>query len=229
MSGGLGRDGGMAEYMVAPARCVVPLSSIDPADAALFTDAGLTSYHAVKLVLPRLQPGTTAVVIGVGGLGHLAVEFLRELTGAKIIGVDRSEAALQLAADRGADLCLPSDDTTAGKIMEATNGRGATAVLEMVGIDATLKMAVQCLRQRGRVVMVGIGGGSYPLSYTSINAGASMISSVGGSMAEMAEVIVLAEAERLKPHTTKFALDEAPTVLKKLKKGKISGRAVLIP
>jgi propanol-preferring alcohol dehydrogenase len=229
MSGGLGRDGGMAEYMVAPARCVVPLSSIDPADAAPFTDAGLTSYHAVKQVLPMLQPDTTAVVIGVGGLGHLAVEFLRELTGAQIIGVDRSKAALKLAADRGADLCLPSDETTIERIMDATDGRGATAILEMVGIDATLKMAVQCLRHRGCVVMVGIGGGSYPLSYTSINAGASMVSSVGGSMSELAEVIALAEAGRLKAHTTKFDLDEAPEVLKKLKQGEISGRAVLIP
>jgi propanol-preferring alcohol dehydrogenase len=229
LSGGLGRDGGMAEYLVAPTRCVVPLSSINPADAAPFTDAGLTSYHAVKQVLPMLQPGSAAVVIGVGGLGHLAVEFLHQLTGAKVIAVDRSEAALKLAADRGADLCLPSDDTTVAQIMDATAGRGATAVLEMVGVDATLAMAVKCLRPRGRVVMVGIGGGSYPLSYTSINSGASIMSSVGGSMAELAEVIALAEAGRLKAHTTKFKLDEATEVFHKLHDGKISGRAVLIP
>ncbi len=228
-SGGLGRDGGMAEYMVAPERCVVPLSLLDPADAAPFTDAGLTSYHAVKLVLPVLSPGTTAVVIGVGGLGHLAIEFLRELTGAKVIAVDRSEMALQLAAERGADLCLPSDDTTVPQIMDATGGRGATAVLEMVGIDATLDMAVKCLRTRGRVVMVGIGGGSYRLGYTTISPGGSVMSSVGGSMAELSEVIALAEAGRLKPHVTKFALEDAPTVLQALKESKIRGRAVLIP
>ena len=164
MSGGLGLNGGMAEYMVAPARCVVPVPSMDPADAAPLTDAGLTSYHAVKKVLPILVPGTTAVVIGVGGLGHLAVEFLRELTGARIIAVDRSEAALKLGAERGANLCLPSDDMTVAQIMDATDGKGATAVFEMVGVDATLAMAVQCIRHMGQVVMVGIGGGSYPLS-----------------------------------------------------------------
>lgn len=120
--------------MVAPSHCLVPLDSLDPADAAPFTDAGLTSYHAVKQVAPFLRPGTAAVVIGIGGLGHLAVEFLRELTAAKIIAVDRDEAALELAADRGADLCLPSDKTTVQRVMEATNGLGAMAVLDVVGI-----------------------------------------------------------------------------------------------
>lgn len=228
-SGGFGVDGGMAEYMVAPTHCVVPLDSLDPADAAPFTDAGLTSYHGVKQVLPLLQPGTTVVVIGVGGLGHLAVGLLHELSGAQLIAVDRSEDALALAAERGADLCLPSDETTVDEIKKATGGLGATAVLEVVGIDATLRMAVGCLRRMGRVVMLGIGGGSYPLGYTSIPAGASMMATLGGSTAELAEVVALAEAGRLKAHTTRFPLDEAPTVFEKLENGEITGRAVLIP
>jgi len=228
-SGGLGRDGGMAEYLVAPTRCIVSVPSIDPADAAPFTDAGLTSYHAVKQVLPALQPGTTAVVIGVGGLGHLAVGFLRALTGAKIIAVDRDEGALKLAADRGSDLCLRSDETTVAKIRDATSGLGATAVLEMVGINATLAMAVNCLRRRGCIAMVGIGGGSYPLGYANIPPGCSMLTTLGGSMAELAEVVALAESGRLKPHTTKYKLDQAAEVFQKLHEGKISGRAVLIP
>jgi len=228
-SGGMGRDGGMAEYLVAPARCVVPLRSIDPADAAPFTDAGLTSYHAVGQVLPLLRPGTAVVVIGVGGLGHLAIEFLRELSGAKIIAVDRSKSALELAAERGADLCLPSDDSTVQQVLDATDGLGAMAVLDVVGIDATLAMAVKCLRRMGRVVMVGIGGGTYPVSSASIIPGGSMMAILGGSMGELEEVVALAEAGRLKPHTTKFRLDEAPAVFKKLHDQEISGRAVLVP
>ena len=228
-AGGFGRDGGMAEYLVAPTRCVVPLRSIDPADAAPFTDAGLSSYHAVKQVLPLLQPGTAAVVIGVGGLGHLAVGFLRELTGARIIAVDRDERALQLAADRGADLCLPSDETTVERVKDATDGLGAMAVLECVGIDATLAMAIQCLRRMGRIVMVGIGGGTYPLSYMSIPSGGSIMTVLGGSMAELGEVIALAEAGRLKPHISKYKLEEAAEVFNKFHAGEISGRAVLIP
>jgi len=228
-SGGFGRDGGMTEYLVAPTRCIVPLGDYDPTVAGPLADAALTTYHAVNQVLPILRPDTTVVVIGVGGLGHLAVEFLRELSGAKIIAVDRDERALKLAADRGADLCLPSDETTVERIREATGGLGATAVLEVVGINATLKMAVQCLRRRGRIVMVGIGGGSYPLSYTSIPPGCSMMTTIGGSMSELAEVVALAQAGRLKPLTTKYKLDEAADVFKKLHNGEISGRAVLIP
>ena len=228
-SGGLGVDGGMADYMVAPSHCLVPLVSIDPADAAPFTDAGLTSYHAVKQVLPILQPGTTAVVIGVGGLGHLAVEFLRELCGARIIVVDRSKAALKLAEERGATLCLPSDETTVAQVMDATAGAGAMAVLDFVGIDATLAMAVRCLRRRGRIVLVGIGGGTYPLGYASIPPGCSIMTTLGGSTSELAEVVALAEAGRLRPQTTRFKLEEAPEVFRRLHDGEITGRAVLIP
>lgn len=228
-SGGLGRDGGMAEYMVAPARSLVPLNSIDPADAAPFTDAGLTSYHAVKQVLPILQPDTAVMVIGVGGLGHLAVEFLRELTGATIIAVDRSDEALELAADRGADICLPSDETTVARVREATRGLGVMAVLDIVGIDATMRMAAESLRSRGRIVVVGIGGGMYPFGYTTIPRGASVMTTLGGSNSELAEVVALAESGRLRPQTTKFSLDEAPEVFAMLQAGQIGGRAVLVP
>lgn len=106
-SGGLGRNGGMAEYLVAPAHCIVPIGDYDPTIAGPLSDAALTTYHAVNQVLPILKPDTAVVVIGVGGLGHFAVQFLRELSGARIIAVDRDENALKLAADQGADLCLP--------------------------------------------------------------------------------------------------------------------------
>ena len=228
-SGGFGLDGGMAEYLVAPSRCIVPIGDYDPTIAGPLADAALTTYHAVSHVLPQLKPDTTAVVIGVGGLGHLAVELLRELTSAQIIAVDRDEKALNLAASRGADLCLTSDETTAERIREATHGFGATAVLDVVGIDATLKMAAQSLRRMGRIVIVGIGGGSYPVGYTSIGQGCSIMTTLGGSMSELAEVVALATAGRLSPQTTKFKLEEAPEVFRKLHEGEINGRAVLTP
>lgn len=228
-SGGLGFNGGMAEYMAAPVRTVVPLRDLDPAEAAPLTDAGLTSYHAVKSVMGNLMPGSTAVVIGVGGLGHVAVEILSTLTGAQIIAVDRSEAALQLAKDRGAHVCLNSDEHTVKHIFEATLGKGADAVLEMVNIDATMKMAANCLRAMGKVSIVGVGGGTFPMGYTTIQAGGTMFTTVGGSMAELSEVVALAEAGRIKPHVTRYKLEEAGEVFDKLHHGKISGRAVLVP
>jgi len=228
-SGGLGRNGGLAEYMVVPASAMVPLNSLEPADAAPLTDAGLTSYHAVKQSLPMLTPDTAAVVIGVGGLGHLAVEFLSVLCGAQIIAVDRDEKALKLAADKGATLCLPSDETTAQQIKEATRGLGAMAVLDFVGIDATLAMAAKSLRYMGRVVLVGIGGGVLPVSYTTLPKGSSLMTVLGGSTRELAEVVALAEAGKVKPHIQRFPLDQVDTVYKQLQANEIAGRAVLIP
>jgi len=228
-SGGLGRNGGMAEYMVVPVSAMVPLNSLAPADAAPLTDAGLTSYHAVKQCLPVLTPDTTAVVIGVGGLGHLAVEFLRTLSGAQIIAVDRDSKALQMAAEKGADLCLPSDETTAKQIKDATSGLGAMAVLDFVGIDATFAMAAQSLRRMGRIVLVGIGGGVLPFSYNTLPQGCSLMTVLGGSTGELAEVVALAEAGKVKPNIQRFSLEEVDAVYRKLQANEIAGRAVLIP
>jgi len=135
-AGGIGLDGGLAEYMVVPTACLVPLRDLEPWQAAPLTDAGLTSYHAVKRCLPLLTPDVSVVVIGVGGLGHMAVAYLRELCGAQIIAVDLDEGALKLAREMGADICLQSDSQTASEIRKASQGLGAMAVLDFVGANA---------------------------------------------------------------------------------------------
>lgn len=228
-SGGLGLNGGLAEFMVAPANTMIPLNSLEPAEAAPLTDAGLTSYHAVKQVLPLLSPGTSVVVIGVGGLGHLAVEFLRELCAAKIIAVDMDKKALEMAAARGAEVCLPSDERTPELIHQETGGLGAMAILDFVGVDATLAMANQSLRKMGKLVIVGIGGGTLPVNYMTWPQGCSVVTVLGGSTAELAEVVALAEAGKVKSHITRFPLSDVNSVYEKLHANEISGRAVLVP
>lgn len=228
-AGGLGVDGGLAEYMVAPASTLVPLHNLEPAEAAPLTDAGLTSYHAVKRCLPILEPGTTVVVIGVGGLGHLGVAFLRELSGAQIIAVDRDPAALQMASGLGAHVCLPSDDTTVEQVKALTDGLGATVVLDFVGLDATLEIASQIVRKHGQIVLVGIGGGSLPFHFFALPAGCSIVATLGGTTSELAEIVALAEAGRVTPHIHKFPLDEVVSVYEQLEANQIKGRAVLVP
>jgi propanol-preferring alcohol dehydrogenase len=228
-SGGLGRNGGIADYMVAPASALVALDKLKPSEAAPLTDAGLTSYHAVKSCLPALTPDTTIVVIGVGGLGHLAVELLSLLSGAQIIAIDKDDKALQMAADRGADLCLPSDENAAAAIRDATKGIGAMVVMDFVGIDATLTLAAQSLRKMGQIVLVGIGGGTLPYGFATLPTGCSIRTTLGGSTAELGEVVALAEAGKIKPHIETFAMTDALAVYEKLHHGDISGRAVLIP
>jgi propanol-preferring alcohol dehydrogenase len=228
-AGGLGVDGGLAEYMVAPATTLVPLRNLQPAEAAPLTDAGLTSYHAVKRCLPILEPGTTVVVIGVGGLGHLGVAFLRELSGAQIIAVDRDPGALQMASGLGAHVCLPSDDTTVEEVMALTGGLGATVVLDFVGLDATLAIASQIVRKHGQIVLVGIGGGSLSFNFFALPAGCSIVATLGGTTSELAEIVALAEVGRVTPHIHKFPLDEVVSVYEQLEANQIKGRAVLVP
>ena len=85
-AGGLGRDGGMANYMVVPStRFLLPLGTLDPREAAPLTDAALTSYHAVKRSIHLLGPGSTAVVIGAGGLGQMAIQVLKALSAAATV------------------------------------------------------------------------------------------------------------------------------------------------
>jgi propanol-preferring alcohol dehydrogenase len=228
-AGGLGFDGGMAEYMVAPITSLVPLTSIEPWQAAPLTDAALTPYHAVKRSLPRLTPDAAVAVIGVGGLGHMAVQLLRELSASRIIAVDIDDAALKLAEELGADLCLRSDETAAQEIRKATSGLGAMVILDFVGIGTTLETARQAVRQRGEIVILGIGGGSLPVQFGALPYACSVVTTYAGSTGELAEVVALAEAGRISPHIEPYDLDQAAEVYDRLHHNQISGRAVIRP
>jgi len=228
-SGGLGRDGGFADYMVAPIHCLVPLKDLEPWKAAALTDAGLSAYHAVKRCLPLLSPDVAAVVIGIGGLGHMAVQFLRELSGSKIIAVDQDEKALDRASDMGADLCLMPGEKTAAEILAATSGIGAMAVLDFVGADATMALAAAAACKGGCIAIVGLGGGTFPLRFGALPYGCSVVTTMGGTTMELAEVVALAESGRVQPHIEKYQLDQAVEVYDKLKNNGITGRGVLVP
>ncbi len=111
MGPGLGADGGMAEFVTVPNRHVVPLGDLDPVASAPLTDAALTPYHAISLSRSRIDASSTVVVIGVGGLGHMALQILRATSGARIVALDTDEQRLQRATELGADEALVSDVT----------------------------------------------------------------------------------------------------------------------
>src|SRR5690348_13947398 len=138
---GSGLDGGLAEYLlVHDPRRLVPIGDLDPVEAAPLTDAGLTPYRAVKRVQPKLTPGSYAVVIGVGGLGHLAVQILDALTPATIIAVDTRDSALQLAREVGAAHTIAAGDEAAAEVVDATRGAKAEVVLDFVGATSTITL-----------------------------------------------------------------------------------------
>ncbi|MEV0328791.1 NAD(P)-dependent alcohol dehydrogenase [Micromonospora echinospora] len=230
--GGLGLDGGMAEYLLVPAaRLVVPLpEGLDPVQAAPLTDAGLTPYHAVRRSWGKLPPGSTALVIGVGGLGHVGVQILKATTSARVIAVDTRDEALALARECGADLALRSGEEAVAEIRAATpGGRGADVVLDFVGVDTTLRMGAASARTVGDLTIVGIGGGTLPVSYFSVPYEVSIQTTYWGSRPELVEVLDLGARGLVRPKTTTFGLDEAVDVYRRLQAGEVAGRAVIVP
>src|SRR5262245_20118708 len=172
---GVGYDGGHAPYVLVPeARFLVPIGDLDPVEAAPLTDAGITTYSAIKAALPAIWPGSTAVVIGIGGLGLYAVQFLRQLTSARVVAVDSSEARRKLAREHGADHVVASGPEAADQIRNLSDGGGAAFVLDCVGVDATLATGIAALAWRGRLTLVGAGGGSIPFDFFKVPPGAAL-------------------------------------------------------
>lgn len=229
--GGLGLDGGMAEYMLVPAeRLLVPLpGNLDPATAAPLTDAGLTPYHAVRRSWPKMTPDATVVVIGCGGLGHMGIQFVKATTAAQVIAVDQKPEALALATKVGADHTLVSGEDTATAIRDLTHGRGADVVLDFVGADATMKLAMASARPLGDVTIVGIAGGTFPFTFFSQGYEVSLQTIYWGSRPELEEILNLASRGLVKSETTTYTLDNAVQAYHDLREGKVQGRAVIVP
>jgi propanol-preferring alcohol dehydrogenase len=229
--GGLGLDGGMAEYMLVPAaRHLVPLPlSLDPAQAAPLTDAALTPYHAVRRSWAKLGPDSTAVVIGVGGLGHMALQVLRATTAARLVAVDPRESARGLARTCGADHAIAPGDDLATVVREVSHGRGADVVIDCVGSDETLAAAASCVRTLGDLTIVGIAGGVLPVSFFGLPYETSVQTTYWGNRRELVEVLELADRGLLHAETTLYTLDDAAQAYRDLARGAVSGRAVVVP
>ncbi|MFH8620190.1 NAD(P)-dependent alcohol dehydrogenase [Streptomyces sp. NPDC017979] len=229
-SPGLGAPGAIAEYLlVDSARHLVPLDGLAPVRAVPLTDAGLTPYHAVKRVLHRLVPGSTAVVIGVGGLGHLGVQILRTLSAATVVALDVAEEKLALARACGAHRTLLSDQRAADGIRELTDGLGAEVVLDFVANDATLRTAAKAVAKEGEIAVVGLGGGRLGLAAGRVPYGVTASVPYWGTRPELAEVLALGRVGELDVHIETYGIDEAPLAYERLHAGKITGRAVVLP
>lgn len=227
---GLGLDGGMAEYMVVPARNLVPLGDADPINAAPLSDAGLTPYHAIKLALPHLNGGGKfALVIGLGGLGLIGVQILKALTGATIIATDMKEDAMAEAEKLGA-ITVPGGEGQVEKILEITGGKGVNATFDFVGVGATVGTAMKTAARQGRVSIVGIGNLSpYEWAFLSTPYEAELVNTYWGTVEELHEVVDMYKAGQIVPQVTTYSLDDALEAYQKLVDGEISGRAVIVP
>lgn len=229
LGAGLGRDGGMAEYLTVPARNLVALGDADPIDAAPLSDAGLTPYHAIKKAMPVLTGGgKTALVIGLGGLGQLAVQMLTALTGAKVIATDMKDSAMRRAEEAGA-LTVPGGDNQAEQIRELTGGRGVDAVFDFVGVAPTIRVAMSVVAVQGQVTVLGIAGGTYEWDFYSTPYEAQLTNTYWGTIEDLHEVVDLYRSGQISPHVERYSLDEAPEAYRALQDGKLEGRAVVVP
>jgi alcohol dehydrogenase, propanol-preferring len=230
--GGLGFDGGMAEYMLVPsARLLVPLRGLNPAKAAPLSDAALSPYYAIKRALPQLNADTTIVVMGVGGLGHMAVQLVRVLAPVRIIAADVDATKLEQAKALGADDVVNTRDVDAAaeQIRNITGPRGAGLVLDCVGVQATVDLGAKLLGRNCVWTIVDLGGGHHDFHHGSTPYGCVMSIPYWGPRVELMEVTAMARDGRIHAETTEFPLEQAVEVYDRLKAGQIRGRAVLIP
>ncbi len=227
---GISIDGGMANFLRTSARAVVKLDpSLAPKDIAALADAGLTAYHAVKKAAPNLYPGTKAVVMGAGGLGHIGIQCLKALTPAEIIVVDRSPEALELTRSWGADHTVLADGKHVAKVKDITDGQGAEAVIDFVGEQEAEHDAVKMLRRAGSHYIIGYGGRLNVPTIDIISTEINFIGNLVGNYNDLAELMTLTAQGKVKLHTAVYPLDAATDAIHDLDNGKLRGRGILVP
>ncbi len=226
---GYGEDGGLASYVVVPRRELVALPSLEPSRAAPLTDAGATSYHAVKKVLPKLTAGSSAVVIGVGGLGSFAVQWLRLLSPARVVAVDVSARRLDLARELGAHETVQSDRAVARRLAAVLGPDRAAGVFDFVGSDATAALALGAADTLGSVAIVGAAGGTAHVKWLGVPFECEVFIPQAATIADLHEVVALAEQGEVRIEVERFAFDEAPSAYARFRAGDLRGRAVVVP
>jgi NAD+-dependent secondary alcohol dehydrogenase Adh1 len=227
---GLTRDGGFADYVLVDERSLIRLpDGVEPEAVAPHADAGITAYHAVKRLLPRLVPGSTSAVIGVGGVGHIALQLLRVLGGGAVIAIDTDERRRRLARELGADVVLGEESDVVGGVREATNGAGADVVLDFVATDATHAAGLDMLARRGLYSTVGYGGMINVPSVALVVGETAIAGNLVGSWIDLWELLQLHGRGDVTLRTETYPLESVNEVLEKLRAGEVTGRAVLVP
>ncbi|MFL5684421.1 MAG: NAD(P)-dependent alcohol dehydrogenase [Chloroflexota bacterium] len=223
-------DGGFADFVATSARSLVKLSATAaPADVAGLADGGLAAYRSVKGSLTWLSPGSVAVIIGAGGLGHIAVQLVRAMSTARVIAVDRSPTALQLAGELGADLQVHADGGHVQAVRDATDGRGADVVFDFVGDGGTPVEGLAMLARGGRYVVVGYGGRLEVPTYDLVGNEITIAGSLVGSHTDLVELASLSDSGRVAVITQRYELRAIREAMEDLRAGRIRGRAVLLP
>jgi len=220
-------DGGYAETMLVPdARYLVPLGALDPVHAAPLADAGLTPFRAVRRAAPWLQPGARALIIGFGGLGQFALQYLRRRDGLQVVVCDTDPDKRAQALAAGADAAA---DPARGEPLAGALEDAAGAVFDFVGTDATLQLGASLLAPGGLLMVIGEGGGTLGFRFDATALETWLTTSVWGSLSELREVAALAGSGKLTWDVELVPLGDAAKAHDRLAAGQVRGRIVLVP
>lgn len=224
-------SGGMAEYVVVRAGNLVDAQGIDSTTAAVLTDAGVTAHHAVAHGLRTVGSGGRAMVIGIGGLGHIAIQILRARGEAEILAIDVDSAHLELAIRLGAHEAYLAED-----LESRCARRSVDVVYDFVGSTESLTAALRAVRPGGMLVVVGLGGGSLELAqgqprgaWLGIPRNTTVVGSLLGTRADLEAVLEMARRSMLCVVSRTYSLDQAGRALEDVRAGRIVGRAVVVP
>lgn len=226
---GYGADGGLAGYVAVARRHLVPLGGLDPRAVPQLADAGATSYHAVRRVLPRLTPGESAVVIGVGGLGQYAVQWLRLLSPARVVAVDVAPARLEVARGLGAHAAVPAGPDAARELAGLLGERRAAGVFDFVGTDETAALALGAAAPLGAVALVGAGGGTARVRWGGVPFECDVFIPQAATLADLHQVVALAAAGVVRSDAEHFPFAQTPLAYRRFRAGELRGRAVVLP
>jgi len=183
----------------------------------------------VRKALPLLYPGTTCVLIGAGGLGHIGIQCLAALTATNIVVVDRNAEALKLAEQLGAHHTVVADGGQVAAVQELTDGQGADVVLDFVAEQGAEQDGFAMTRAGGSYYVIGYGGTLTIPTLDVISTERNIVGNIVGTYNELAELMVLAQSGRVTLHTSTYPLDAAVEALADLDAGNVRGRAILVP
>jgi propanol-preferring alcohol dehydrogenase len=212
-------DGGYSEYMKVPSRdYLIPIGDLDPVTTAPLACGGLTAFRAVKRTLPHLNVSRAkALIIGAGGLGQFAVQFMKKLANVELTVLDLSEDKRAVSLELGADYA----------VSELPAGVKYDAIIDFVGANPTLQAGAGAVNREGILVVVGLAGGRVEFGVGVIPSEAVLTTSIWGSLAELTELLDFVRAEGVEHLVESMPLDDAQVALDRLRSGDVRGRVVL--
>ncbi|WP_016838206.1 alcohol dehydrogenase AdhP [Ureibacillus thermosphaericus] len=221
-------DGSMAEQAIVVADYVVKVpDNLDPAAATSITCAGVTTYKAVKV--SDIRPGQWIGVFGIGGLGSLAVQYAKNVFGARVVAFDINDDKLAFAKEVGADVTVNSlKENPKEKVLEITDGKGLDACVVTAVAKAPFNQAVDVVKAGARVVAVGLPVDKMDLDIPRLVLdGIQVVGSLVGTRQDLKEAFQFAAEGKVVPRVTLRKLEEINDIMEEMEQGKFTGRMVI--